>query len=129
MIGEGAVVSVSPGEAVVKISKSSACGHDCASCGACSNPSYEMKVADPIGVNAGDRVVIESETSKILFISFVLYMLPVFVLIAVSFVCEAYSLGYFSILVYVPLVVLWLVLIKITNKKAKLRNVITKVIA
>ena len=129
MTGEGTVISVSPGEAIVRISKSSACGHDCASCGACSNPSYEIKVADNIGASIGDRVVIEGVTSKILWFSFLLYMLPVFILIAAALLCEAYSAGYYSIPIFAVLLLLWFLIIKLANKKAKMHNVITKIIA
>ncbi len=128
MTGEGIVVSVCQDEAIVKISKSSACGHDCASCGACSNPTYEMPVKNPVGAVPGDKVAIESKTSKILGISFLLYMLPVFMLIISAFVCEAYSLGWYSILPFAFLLGVWFLLIKITNKKITTQNVITKII-
>ena len=77
MTGEAVVVSVCQNQATVKISKSSACGHDCASCKACSNPSYEISVINKIGANAGDKVLIETRTSSVLFASFLLYILPV----------------------------------------------------
>ena len=64
MTGEAVVVSVWGSEATVKISKSSACGHDCASCGACSNPSYEISVINKIGADIGDKVLI-AETRKL----------------------------------------------------------------
>lgn len=128
MTGEGIVVSVSNGEAVVRISKSSACGHDCASCGACSNPSYEMAVLNPVGAKAGDTVVIESQSSKILGLSFLLYMLPVFLMIVATFVCEAYSLGLYSILIFVCLFSAWFLLIRYTNKRLKIQNIAVKIV-
>lgn len=129
MTGEGEVVATFGNEARVKISKSSACSHDCASCGACSNPSYEITVSNPVGALAGDRVVIESDSSQILKLSFVLYMLPVFVLIVSALVCEAYSLGWYSVLVFAVLTSLWYVLVKLVNKKAVVSHVITKITA
>lgn len=129
MTGEGLVLSVSDGEAVVQISKSSACGHDCESCGACNNPTYEITVANPIGAQNGDRVEIETKTSQILGVSFLLYILPVFIMIACATVCEHYSLGYLSILVFGCLLGLWYFVIKLTNKKVKPQNTITKIIS
>ena len=129
MTGEGEVVATSGGEARVKISKSSACGHDCASCGACSNPCYEITVANPVGALPGDRVVIETVSSQILGLSFVLYMLPVFVLIVSALVCEAYSLGWYSVLVFAFLMGIWYALIKLVNKKTTVSHVITKITA
>ena len=128
MTGEGIVVSSIGSDAVVSISKSSACGHDCASCGACSNPSYEIKVSNPIGAKKGDRVVIETDTKKVLAVSLVLYVLPVFLLILSAFSCEAYSLGVYSIAVFAVLLILWFFLIKLVNKKTRIKNTIVRVI-
>lgn len=128
MTGEGLVLSVINNEAKVQISKSSACGHDCASCGACNNPTYEITVTNPIGANVGDRVEIETKTSSVLAVSFLLYILPVFILIISAVVCENYNLGYFSILLFGILLILWYAVIKLLNKKVKIQNVITKII-
>lgn len=128
MTGEGIVVSVSAIETRVKISKSSACGHDCASCGACSNPTYEISVLNPIGAKVGDKVTIETQSTKILGISFLLYILPVFMMIVSALVCEAYSLGWYSVLVFVCLLLLWFLLIRLANKKVRFHNTISRII-
>lgn len=128
MTGEGLVLSVSGTVANVQISKSSACGHDCASCKACNNPTYEIKVLNPIGANVGNRVEIQTKTSSVLGVSFLLYILPVFILIASSVVCEHFKLGYYSILVFGCLLATWYTTIKCLNKKIKIQNVITKII-
>lgn len=127
MTGEGIVASVCGNEAVVKISKSSACGHDCTSCGACSNPTYEIRVLNPVGAKIGDRVEIETKTSSVLGVSFLLYILPVFILIVSALLCEHYSLGYYSILVFGFLLFLWYMVIKLVNKKVIIYNTITKI--
>lgn len=128
MTGEGTVVAVFGDEARVKISKSSACGHDCASCGACSNPAYEIRVLNPVGAKSGDRVEIQTKTSSVLGVSFLLYILPVFILIACALLCEHYTLGYYSILVFGLLLSLWYTAIKLANKKVRILNTITKII-
>lgn len=122
MTGEAVVVSVCGNEAVVKISKSSACGHDCASCKACSNPSYEISVINKIGANVGDKVLIETKTSKVLFASFLLYILPVFMLIIGAVVLEENPMGLWSVFVFISMALVWLLIIKLTNKKLKIKN-------
>jgi sigma-E factor negative regulatory protein RseC len=128
MTGKGLVLEVLGNEAKVQISKSSACGHDCTSCGACSNPTYEITVLNPIGAKNGDSVEIETRTSSVLGVSFLLYILPVFILIISALVCESYNLGYYSILVFGVLLCVWYTAIKLLNKKIKIQNVITKII-
>ena len=128
MTGKGLVVFVSGTEAKVQISKSSACGHDCASCGACNNPTYEITVSNPVGAKKGDRVEIETKTSSVLGVSFLLYILPVFILIISALMCDSLNLGYYSILVFGVLLSLWYGAIKTLNKKIKIQNTITQII-
>lgn len=128
MTGDGTVISVALNEAVVRISKSSACGHNCASCNACSNPSYEMTVSNPLGAKVGDRVVIESDSSKILALSFLIYILPVFLLIIAAVICQEYSLGVLSLIVFGVMISFWILLIRLVNKKISIKNTIVKII-
>ena len=127
MTGDAIVTTVCGNEATVKISKSSACGHDCASCKACSNPSYEISVINKIGANVGDKVLIETKTSRVLFASFLLYILPVFLLITGAIICEEKPMGLWSIFVFGSIALVWLLIIKLTNKKLKIKNEIVKV--
>lgn len=122
MTGEAIVVSVCGDKAIVKISKSSACGHDCASCKACSNPSYEISVINKIGAKVGDKVLIETKTSKVLFASFLLYILPVVLLILGAVILEENPTGLWNVFVFIPLVLVWLLIIRLTNKKLKIKN-------
>lgn len=128
MTGEGIVTKLYSDMASVKISKSSACGHNCASCNACSNPSYEITVLNPVGAKEGDRVLIETKSSELLAVSFLIYILPVFLLIISALVCESLSLGIYSIFVFAPLLLGWILLIKLLNKKVKITNSIVKIL-
>lgn len=128
MTGEGIVSDVNGDKAIVTISKSSACGHDCASCGACSNPSYEISVLNKIGAKPGDKVIIESKTSLVLLASFILYIIPVLILIVAALICEHYSLGAYSILIFAALGIGWFLIIRLTNKKLEIKNTIIKII-
>ena len=130
MTGEGKVISAQGGIAVVRISKASACSHDCSECAGCSNPEYNMTVKNPLGAVAGDRVVIEADSSGVLLMAFVLYIIPVFFLIGAVVVADAVSGSILSILSAVIIVaLLWIVLIKVFNKKMKLQNTIIRIIA
>lgn len=128
MTGDGMVSAIKGDMAIVTISKSSACGHDCASCGACTNPSYEICVINKIGACVGDKVLIETKTSLVLLASFLLYILPVFLLLIAAILCEEYSLGSYGVLAFLLLGLLWYGLIKLTNKRLKIKNTIVKIL-
>ncbi len=127
MTGSGRVISTDGQLAVVEISRASACGHDCASCGACSNPSYTMTVKNPISAKQGDIVSIETPTGAVLKNCFILYILPVLIMIAASLACEAFKLGVYGLLVYALPLWLWFMLIKYRNKAKKIVDVISAV--
>ncbi len=127
MTGEGRVLSTDGSLAVVEISKSSACGHDCASCGACSNPSYTMTVRNPVSAREGDVVIIESPTAAVLKNCFMLYILPVFLLIGAVLLGEIFALGAYGIFVYMIFFVSWLLLIRRRNRSHKSVDVISAV--
>ena len=76
MTGEGIVVKTNGNIATVSIKRSSACGHDCGECNLCKNPNIEVDVLNPIDAKPGNRVKIGTDTSKVLWSAFVLYMLP-----------------------------------------------------
>ena len=128
MTGEAVVINVCGSKATVRISKSSACGHNCASCNACSNPGYDISVINNIAADIGDKVLIESKTSRVLFASFILYILPVFLLVAGAVISEENHAGLLSILVFPLLAFVWFLIIKLTNKKLKIKNEIVKIL-
>ena len=129
LTGEATVTSVSGNTATVLIRKTSACSHDCSECSACTAPTFETTVSNPIGARCGDRVIIEAQSSHILAISLLVYILPVFLFIAAAVVCEAFSFGIFKTLsLFVCMIALWVVVIKITNKKIHTSNTIVDII-
>ena len=129
MTGEGIVVSVGGGEAVVRISKASACSHDCSQCGGCSNPTYNMTVCNSVDASIGDRVQIEASSSKVLLMAFVLYVLPVLFMIAAVMVADAVANSTAVSLVALMVVfVVWVFIIKKANRKIKMQNTLVRVI-
>lgn len=129
LTGEGTVISVSGGSARVLIRKTSACSQDCSECSACTAPTFETVVANPVGARAGDRVVIEARSSRILAISLLVYILPVFLLIAAAIACEALALATFSAIgIFAFVIALWVLAIRLTAKKTRTANTIVDII-
>lgn len=129
MTGEGVVVSVSDEGATVRICKSSACSHDCTSCGACTNPTFNTLVKNPLGAKEGDRVVIWSDSGKILSISLLVYVVPVIFLIAAALICEEGNLSFpLALLVFATIIFLWVFLIRYANRHIHPEHTITAVL-
>ena len=129
MTGEGTIVSVNGEDAVVRIFKSSACSHNCADCGACQNPSFDTVVNNPIGAKEGDKVLISSDSGKILLISLLVYILPVFLMIMAAVFCDILNAGAFGTLTaFIILVSLWIMLIRKVNKNSHTQHTIIQII-
>ena len=80
------------GMAEVVVSRSTACGSNCASCEACVFQNELKTVArNLIDAGPGSRVVIESKSSKIYGAILLVYILPI--VLAVLGYALAYSLG------------------------------------
>lgn len=76
-----------PGFVEISVPRKSACGHDCEECAGCgmAGAAIHARASDPIGVEPGDKVVVQSETKKLLGVVALVYLLPVI----------AFLLGYF----------------------------------
>lgn len=83
------------GKALVMVERMSACGENCASCGAgCSNKNRTTVVAvNKISASTGDEVVIKTKTSKILTAAFIVYVVPVFLFIAAYAITNSANLS------------------------------------
>ena len=71
----------------ISVPRKSACGHDCEECAGCvvTGAASHARASDPGGVKPGDKVVVQSETKKLLGVVALVYLLPV----------VAFLLGYF----------------------------------
>lgn len=82
---EGVVLKTEADTAWIKTVRTGAC-HDCSARGAChttgGGEEMEVHALNPAGARAGDRVVIGFDTGSLLKASFVLYILPIFGLLA-----------------------------------------------
>lgn len=71
----------------ISVPRKSACGHDCEECAGCgmTGAAIHARASDPVGVKPGDKVVVQSETKKLLGVVALVYLLPM----------VAFLLGYF----------------------------------
>jgi sigma-E factor negative regulatory protein RseC len=65
--------------AVISVPRKSACGHDCEECAGCgvSGAAVRAKAENPIGARPGEKVVVQSNTKKMLGIVTLVYATPV----------------------------------------------------
>lgn len=76
------VESDNKGLCTVELSRQSACGGNCASCGGCaSNKIIKAKAHNAIGAETGDLVVVESSRKEIYGIAALVYMVPILLLL------------------------------------------------
>lgn len=86
----GVVESVSNGYAVITIVRKSACGDSCKNCsGGCALTKNKITVQNDIGVKCGDRVYVETLSSKVLGAAFIVYILPLILFFVGYFVTDA----------------------------------------
>jgi len=65
--------------AVISVARKTACGHDCddcAGCGISSGAAVKARAVNPIGAKPGQKVVVESDTQKMLRIVAFVYVTP-----------------------------------------------------
>lgn len=70
---------LSGGRAEISVARQSACAHDCHECAGCGGTVAPVRAiaVNPIGAQAGQKVVVESETRKVFGVILLVYMLPV----------------------------------------------------
>jgi sigma-E factor negative regulatory protein RseC len=67
------------GYVTISVPRKSACGHDCEQCAGCGVQAgaVETTARDPVGVQLGQKVVVESSTEKLLGVVALVYLLPI----------------------------------------------------
>ena len=76
MTSVGYILEVKGDMAKVRFIRESACGGNCSSCGGCNAKPIEKWIKNTLNVNCKDKVIIKTNSEKILFSAFVLYILP-----------------------------------------------------
>ena len=74
--------------AVISVPRKSACGHDCEECAGCgvTGTAVYATAQNPIHAQAGQKVVVESSSKKLLHIMLIVYILP-FALFLLGYFC------------------------------------------
>ena len=88
---EGFIKSVSGEFCEVIIRRKTACGDNCASCGACRMKFQQVTAKNSVGAESGDYVVIEMDSKKVLFSAFLVYILPILVFFISFFAVQKVS--------------------------------------
>ncbi len=129
MTSTGRVVSVNNNIATVQVVKTSACGHNCSECAVCNAPVIQTEAVNNIGAKPGDRVVIETKSSGILKLAFILYMLPVLVVIAIGIISVITHLKNVIIaIICLTAFIIWCIVLRLLNIKSTQNNIIVQVI-
>ena len=107
----GIVREVSGEYCKVGVRRSSACGDNCATCSAaCKQKESICTAKNTAGAKVGQRVIIEINTEKVLKSAFLVYILPIFVLIAVYLIADSFKVSYPAIYALASMIVCFLVL-------------------
>ena len=80
-----------PGTAEVTVARQTACGHDCEECAGCgvTGAAVHARALNPIGARPGQKVVVQSDTGKMLHIVVLVYLIPVLLFFVGYFVTAA----------------------------------------
>ena len=79
------------GHAEISVPRKSACGHDCEECAGCgvTGAAVHARALNPIGARPGQKVVVQSDTNKMLRIVALGYLTPVLLFLAGYFITMA----------------------------------------
>ena len=129
MTGEGLVVEITGSKAKVRIEKKSACSGECSSCGLCNNPVYDVEAINKTDAKVGDRVKLFMPTKKVVGVAFLIYMAPILAVFLIMGICTVLNINnYINTALCLTAILSWFLLLRLFNKKADLKNVITEVI-
>ena len=80
-----------PDHAEISVPRKSACGHDCEECAGCgvTGAAVHARALNPIGARPGQKVVVQSDTNKMLRIVALVYLTPVLLFLAGYFITMA----------------------------------------
>ena len=88
----GVVERVDGTKITVRIERDSSCGENCAICNACPSKNMLITVESDTKLSEGDKVKLETNTKYVLFSAFIVYILPILLLI-VGYVVYTLYLG------------------------------------
>ncbi len=118
MLQTGIIAKQNGSLAEVEITRSSACGESCASCGLCPGQTSQVLAVNSAGAKTGDTVIIDMEDKKVLGAAFLVYIVPVITLIAGYFISDAlfHSEGLAILTGFIFLAVTFIVLMRLDRR-------------
>lgn len=122
-----------PGRAEVEVLRGTACGDDCGSCEVCHYASkLRVEVDNAVGAQPGDRVEIETQSSRVLGAAVLVYVVP-FLLFFLGYAAASalrFSEGYAMLMsfAFFALGLLVVVLVARRKKRRPITYEITKII-
>lgn len=83
------------GRAEISVPRKSACGHDCESCSGCGmqGSSTHAVALNPIGAQAGQKVVVESSNKRLYGVMLLVYAVPIVLFLIGYFASYAHLRG------------------------------------
>lgn len=82
MFKDGIVVDTTDGIAKVAVNRTSGCGGGCKTCGGCDTPQVFVELPNHLRAQIGDRVRLRANNSRVFFYSFIIYIVPIILLVS-----------------------------------------------
>lgn len=109
----GIIENVEGTKITVRIERDSSCGENCAMCNACPGKNMMITLDTDIKFSAGDKVKLETNTKYVLLSAFLVYILPIILLI-VGYAVHTLYLG--LALMVISFIILFFIDKKINTK-------------
>ena len=125
---EGIVAENKGNISKVKIVRGSMCGESCGSCNLCGKRETFVYALNTAGAEKNDRVLIEMESSSGLKAAFLVYGMPLIILVLGIVLITVFNANQAKGLLYILMaVVLWFCAVKLIDKNMKPTAKITEV--
>lgn len=111
--------------AEILVVRETSCGKSCVSCGGCgvNKPTISVTALNTCGAKVGDRVIVESDTSGILNLAAIVYLMPVLLFFTGYFVAYSFiEIEWLRIIIGVAGFLLGLGVSKTINKRLRERG-------
>lgn len=79
---QGVVEKIDGNKVTIRITRDSSCGENCAMCNACPGKNMSVTLNTDIPLSINDKVTMETNSKYVLLSAFMVYILPIILLIA-----------------------------------------------
>lgn len=126
---EGIVVENKDGVSKVKIVRGTMCGDNCGSCNLCGKRETFVFAQNEADAKEGDRVLLEMDSQSGLKAAFLVYGMPLLILIAGIVIISLFNFNQAKgLLLVLVAIILWFVIIKFIDNKMKPAAKVTEVL-